>query len=161
MTGERYDRREQWLSAVLHSSRLHSQTKNVMVVLYRHMRADGKVSMSRRTIADKLDWRHVQRVSQHLTAAHEEGFLVTVIAGAYGRTATWQAVFSGDVTVRKTRTVMEYEKPDGYDPSNRPVFQDTITKANPCHGAQSATFAVMRRTGDVAPYPTGDLRVAA
>ena len=131
MTGERYDRREQWLSAVLHSSRLHSQTKNVMVVLYRHMRADGKVSMSRRTIADKLDWRHVQRVSQHLTAAHEAGFLVTVVAGAYGRTATWQAVFPGDITVRKTRTVTEYEKPDGYDPSTVRFFRTPLLKRTP------------------------------
>jgi hypothetical protein len=128
------DRREQWLREVLRSPRLHPQTKVVLVVMYRHMRTDCKVSVSRRTIADQLGWRHIQRVSERITAAHDAGFLVTVIEGSYGRTATWQGVFPDRITVRPTRTVRESKNPDGYDPSNRPGFPDTITKADPSHG---------------------------
>jgi hypothetical protein len=115
-------------------------------VLHEHMRADGKVSVSRKTVADALGWRHVQRVSERITEAHDAGFLITVIKGSYGRAAVWQAVFPDPVSVRATRTVSESSFPDGYDPRNRPGFPDTITKANPLRQARTATLAVMRKT---------------
>jgi hypothetical protein len=160
MTVEAFDRRPAWKRAVRRSARLHPQTKRVLLVLHDHMRADGKVSVTRRTVADELGWRHVQRVSEHITEAREAGFLVTVVEGAFGRPATWQAVFPGDVTVRKTRTVRGFQKEgvtvrrtrtvrgsggaDAYDPSKRPHGADTITRADPSCQAQTETFATTR-----------------
>jgi hypothetical protein len=134
MSGNRYDRRPQWRREVLRSARLHPTTKLVLLVLHDHMRPDGKVSVSRRTVADKLGWRHTQRVSERITHAHEAGFLVTVIEGSYGRTATWQGVLPGDVTVCTTRTVSAPGFPDGYDPSNRPVSRTPLLKRTPVMG---------------------------
>jgi hypothetical protein len=131
VTGEPFDRRPRWRREVLRTARLSGATKSVMWVLYDRMRADGKVSVSRRTVADEMGWRHKRRVSEHLRAARNAGFLVTVTEGSYGRTATWQAVFPGDVRVRKTSTLTESENPHPYDPSKGASPQHPITKANP------------------------------
>jgi hypothetical protein len=117
MSGGGYDRREQWLREVLRSARLHPQTKVVLVVLYKHMRADCKVSISRATVAGELGWRHVRRVTERVAAAHKAGFLVTVRPGSYGRTATWQGVIPDHATWRVTSQVRDTGNPPGYEPS--------------------------------------------
>jgi hypothetical protein len=131
VSGNGYDRRERWLREVLRSVRLHPQTKLALVVLYKHMRDDGKVSVSRETVARELGLGHVRRVSERLTAARDAGFLVTVVEGSYGRTATWQAVFPDDVRVRGTSTLTDAENPHPYNPVKGAGYQHPITKANP------------------------------
>jgi hypothetical protein len=108
MSGGADDRRERWLREVLRTGRLGCQTKLVLVVLYKHMRANLRVSVSRSTIAGELGWGdHLRRVSGHLAAARSTGFLVTVIEGSYGRTATWQGVIPERTTDQENRAVDE------------------------------------------------------
>jgi hypothetical protein len=134
MTGDVYDRRERWLREVLRSARLHPQTKVVLFVLYRHMRADCKVSVARVVVAGEMGWRHEQRVSERISEAHDAGFLITLIPGSYGRKATWQGVLPDPVTVRATRTVTN---PKTRTVSvrnvhrNRPGNPDTLIGADP------------------------------
>jgi hypothetical protein len=149
MTVEVFDRRERWLREVLRSARLHPQTKVVLVVLYKHMRADCKVSVSRRTVASELGWRHVQRVSERIAEAHDAGFLVTITPGAYGRTATWQGVIPDCETVRSTRTVSESRNPDGYRLSTvretrTPLLETTPVPSHRLHKQLRANLNLRR-----------------
>jgi hypothetical protein len=149
MAGGWYDRRPQWRREVLRTARLTHSTKLVLLVLHEHMRPDGKVSVSRRTVADALGWRHIRRVSEHLTSARDAGFLVTVIEGSYGRTAVWQGVFPGDVRVRETSTLTDVANPHPYDPSKGADCPHPITKADPGPQPQ-ADMALMSKPSPAA-----------
>src|SRR6266498_3477486 len=134
MTVELFDRRERWLREVLRAARLSPTTKNVMFVLYKHMRDDCKVSVTRAVVASELGWRHEQRVSERISDAHDAGFLITLVPGSYGRKATWQGVLPDPVTVRATRTVTNPKTRTVSArnvPHNRPGSPDTLIGADP------------------------------
>jgi hypothetical protein len=134
MTVELFDRRPRWKREMLRSSRLGHATKLVLWVLGEHMRDDCRVSVTRAVIASELGWNYVSRVSWHISAAHQAGFLVTIRPGSYGRAAIWQGVLPEPLTDRKTKTVTSSETQTvtgDISASNLPGNLDTIIRADP------------------------------
>jgi hypothetical protein len=153
VTVEQFDRRPRWEREMLRSVHLGHATKLVLFVLAKHMRDDCKVSVTRAVIAGELGWNHVSRVSWHIKAAHEAGFLVTVRPGSYGRAAIWQGVLPTPLTVRKAKTVTSAET---QKVSVRNVARNLLTFPEPIIRADPGppTQADMALTSKAQPTPS-------
>lgn len=92
-----YDRRPRWKSAVLRAATLPATTKLVLLALYDHMDRVGKVRYPVQDLAADLGYRNPRRVSDRISEAHRQGFLVTVQKAVHGRVAEYQATFPSDL----------------------------------------------------------------
>lgn len=147
MTWSQYDRRPRWRARVLSAVNLRPLTKLVLLVTCElgPMRRDGKVCVSRATVAEALGIRHEQRVSDGWKQACETGFLALLHKGSHGRPSTYQALIpeplvTADPVTISDRHTRSLESPQirslGADPTSLLVTADPVTITTPAAQTQ-------------------------